>query len=77
MFYSNDDINILNLYLNLKDAVFSDKFTGSVSSTRKSFTTENISIERMTYLALYSKIQKDKDENLDNVVKKLEESEKL
>ncbi len=55
--------------------MFSDIFTGSVDSTRKSQTSDNISIERITYVALYTKIQKEKDENLDSVKKKLEETE--
>ncbi len=55
--------------------MFSDIFTGSVDSTRKSQTSENISIERITYVALYTKIQKEKDENLDSVKKMLEETE--
>ena len=73
LIYSNPFV--FTFLLNFIDAVFSDMFTGSVHSTRNSLTGENISIERKTYVSLYTKIQKEKDENLDSIKKKLEETE--
>ena len=73
LIYSNHFV--FTFLLNFIDAVFSDMFTGSVHSTRNSLTGENISIERKTYVSLYTKIQKEKDENLDSIKKKLEETE--